>query len=164
MKAKILIPFLSLLLASLIGCQKEPSIIEDQELTLRGTVPFKGDYTTHPEVVSFINGVLTLSIPAEGKATHLGKSEWYADSWVNTNQYPFLQTGAMTFTAANGDQLFGTFSGDGFPGENGLVDFEGDYVITGGTGRFQGNTGSGTYYGSATGNLGELHFEGVLNK
>lgn len=48
----------------------------------------------------------------------------------------------MTFTAANGSQLFGHFTGI-FNPEVGVGC--GDYVITSGNGRFTGATGEGDY-------------------
>jgi hypothetical protein len=75
-----------------------------------------------------------------GTATHLGKF---------TVQYDIVQdlqtqigSGTVIFTAANGHQLFtdntGTVTPTGNPNEN-RVDMT--YVITGGTGRFEGASG-----------------------
>lgn len=157
----------------LFSCQKEDNApfankagAEVSNAAIAGrspAVPFRATYETYPQVVGFNAGVLTLAIPGVGQGTHLGKSTWYADSWVDTNVFPFQQTGDMTFTTANGAHLYGTFSGIGIPGEGGSVSFEGSYVITHGDGRFEGATGSGAYSGSAVGELGNLEFEGVLN-
>lgn len=157
----------TLLLLGLSSCQKdsaEPTETSNTGVTERApSTPFKASYKTNPQVVGVANGILTLAITGEGKATHLGKSTWYADSWVDTNQFPFLQTGDMEFTAANGDQLFGTFSGTAIPDASGKVNFEGTYEITGGSGRFEGATGSGNYSGWALGDVGQLEFDGTLN-
>ncbi|MCO6486946.1 MAG: hypothetical protein J5I98_00945 [Phaeodactylibacter sp.] len=177
MKKLTLLFALSLLLFS---CQKEdidPAVncagdkTNSAAVTGRSpAVPFKATYETYPQVVGFNAGVITLSIPATGKGAHLGKSSWYADSWVDTNQFPFQQTGNMTFTAADGSRLYGTFSGIGIPGAGGSVSFEGSYTITHGDGRFAGATGSGTYSGWAeleglapgTVGVGQVAFVGVL--
>lgn len=94
MKNNLLFLAITLLLFGFSACQKDstdPTQTSGTGATGRAAVtPFKGSYTTHPEVVSVENGILTLSIPGEGKATHLGKSTWYADSWVDTNQFPFV--------------------------------------------------------------------------
>jgi hypothetical protein len=68
----------------------------------------------------------------------------------------------MTFTAANGDKLFGTYVGWG----TGIPDpkFWGTFEISGGTGRFEGVTGSGAYWGEVTGETGMLYFDGTLTK
>ena len=165
--------FLFALSLLLFSCQKEdigPAFNRAGEETANAavsgrspSVPFKAAYETYPQVVGVNAGVITLSIPAVGKGTHLGKSNWYADSWVDTNQFPFLQTGNMTFTAANGAHLYGNFSGTAIPGAGGSISFEGSYTITHGDGRFAGATGSGAYSGSAVGELGNLEFNGVLN-
>jgi hypothetical protein len=135
------------------------------EIAPQATVPFKAIFTTYPETVSFNpkTGILVLSIPADGNGTHLGKSEWYADSiaYLYSSTYP-TQTGEMYFTAANGDQLFGYFEGTGVPNDIGGFDYWGDYWITEGSGRFSGATGSGIYFGGAGGGSGMLTFEGTL--
>lgn len=130
------------------------------------TVPFKVDCVTYPEVVGggLGLGYFVLEIPADCIGTHLGNSDWYADSFVDisTPPPPFPQTGEMVFTAANGAQLVGTFSGLAAPNNIGGFDYWGTYQITGGTGRFSGASGSGTYYGGADGETGVLTFEGTL--
>ena len=127
-------------------------------------VPFKAHYQTYPEPVgSPTNGILTLAIPGEGQATHLGRSTWYADMQVDLSQVPNVQTGTMVFTAANGDQLFGTFAGNSTP-PTGPVEFWGDFEITEGTGRFEGVTCTGTYSGTAESAEGMLYFDGKLTK
>jgi hypothetical protein len=127
-------------------------------------VPFKARYVTHPEQVGFEDGVLLIEIPAEGLGTHLGLSTWFATMWVDTNFYPFTQ-GAddMVFTAANGDQLFGSYAGYALPTATG-VKFWGTFQISGGTGRFEGTTGAGTYEGICGDTEGILYFDGMLNK
>ncbi len=127
------------------------------------TVPFKVDCVTYPVVVPG-DGYLEVEIPSDCQGTHLGKSEWYADSVVDVSSPPppFPQTGTMFFTAANGDKLIGTFAGEGVPNELGGFDYWGEYLITEGTGRFSGATGSGTYDGGADGEVGTAAFEGTL--
>ena len=126
-------------------------------------VPFKAWYETHPVTVGAPDGIVKMKIPSEGRGTHLGNSTWYADSWVDMNSYPWVQTGVMMFTAANGDQLLGGFAGSAIPTASG-VEFWGDYWIAGGTGRFEGVTGSGTYQGAVDGEVGMLYFDGTLLK
>jgi hypothetical protein len=51
--------------------------------------------------------------------------------------------GHAIFVAANGDRLFSTGSGQATPtGEPGELSIAGTDIITGGTGRFEGATGS----------------------
>jgi hypothetical protein len=140
------------------------------------TVQFNATYTTQPEIVAFTAPMLTLSIPGSGKANQLGNSSMHSNSWVNTGVLPFAQSGDMTFTAANGSTLFGTYSGTAVPtidaeGHH-LADFAGSFAIMGGTGHLEGFRGSGTYAGRAeladlnvgTIGAGEIVFTGRLNK
>ena len=127
-------------------------------------VPFKARYVTHPEQVGYEDGVLLLEIPAEGLGTHLGLSTWFATMWVNTKVWPWTQ-GAddMSFTAANGDQLFGSYAGSALPTATG-VKFWGTFQISGGPGHFEGTTGAGTYEGTCGDTEGILYFDGTLTK
>lgn len=126
-------------------------------------VPFKATYQTFPDVVGGGFDYIVLEIPAVGIGTHLGKSEWYAESKVSFTTFPWTQTAKeMVFTAANGDRLIGHFAGEAVPNEFGGADYWGEYWITEGTGRFSGTTGSGTYNGGAGEDTGTLTFEGTL--
>jgi hypothetical protein len=130
------------------------------------TVPFKAFYLVHPTVVGVDQyGCRLQQFPGEGEATHLGESLFYADAKSCPNG---VQTGVGTWTAANGDQLFGGLEGIGYMI---MIDgvltavFEGTYYMDGGTGRFEGYTGSGDYWGTAIPLVsGELYFEGTLTK
>lgn len=131
-------------------------------------VPFKATYMMHPKPVGEINSCIIQELPGEGNATHLGLSTFYSDAIACTDT--LTQAGDMLFTAANGDQLFGGFAGSiAFSPDFLSVDFWGYYWITGGTGRFEGVTGGGTYWGTAKlglvgGDEGILYLDGVLNK
>lgn len=166
--------FLALLASLFSACVKEdidqPSVLNQEALDRGPTVPFKADFVVYPMDVA-PPPILMLEIPGEGNATHMGKTTMISNSTVFfTTPPPFAQTGDMLLTAADGATLTGAFEGFSSPDPNnpqGFV-FSGDYTITGGTGRLEGYTGSGTYYGSAvTGipaGLGELHFDGTLIK
>jgi hypothetical protein len=80
-----------------------------------------------------------------GTVTHLGLST------LHTRHVPNLETGALdqgTFriVAANGDEIRGTYEGQGAydPERADLVHGTAAFVISGGTGRFEGATGSFT--------------------
>jgi hypothetical protein len=93
--------------------------------------------------------IARITVIGEGQATPLGKA-----TTATTNQLVNLNTGeataTYTFAAANGDTIvleekfLSTFDAT-----SGRVTFDGTYVVTGGTGRFTGATGSGTLSGSA---------------
>lgn len=100
---------------------------------------------------------LTITISAGGHATHLGHYSSTASGVITfTSPTTALFDGGGTFTAANGDQVYFTYTGNFFPGPvpGGL----GNYEITGGTGRFAGATGSGIFNSEG----GSTTFEGDI--
>jgi hypothetical protein len=106
-------------------------------------VPFKGSYTLSsvliqppPNLVQRISGT--------GIASHLGNSTFEAISNVTVTQPPFMVNGTRTITAANGDQLFTTFTGTSTPVVNGMNGADLQETVTGGTGRFANASGSFT--------------------
>lgn len=139
-----------------VSCQKEDiSSAEDRQNALavsanrlkeskmsEAGVPFKASYTTivvpvqpPPNLVQHVSGT--------GIASHLGKSTFNAISNVTVSPTPpFTVTGTRTITAANGDQIFTTFSGTSTPIVNGLNGADLQETITGGTGRFANASGS----------------------
>jgi hypothetical protein len=100
-------------------------------------VPFKAKFVTLDEGPADFTHE---RISGTGEGTHIGKSTFVA--FVYFVNFP-LTTGTQTFTAANGDQIFSTFSGfipD--PDANGTLLITNNNIITGGTGRFAGATGN----------------------
>jgi hypothetical protein len=97
---------------------------------------------------------------------HLGRTTLTAtEAGTATPSGPTL-TGTAVFTAANGDQLFTTFSGTAtFPGPNGIVTASGTDTVTGGTGRFVGASGSLTRTATLSVFVlsGQYEFEGTLS-
>ena len=55
-----------------------------------------------------------------------------------------MATGTFLFTAANGDTVFGTLSGQSTLTAPGVITIVENMIITGGTGRFADSTGSFT--------------------
>jgi hypothetical protein len=107
------------------------------------SVPFRGQYTQEGRARFEPPDTLVITADLTGTATHLGqftaKSEGRGDG--NTG------TGTITFSAANGDQLFCETVGL----ENEFIPPNVSKVvmtisIVGGTGRFSGATGSFTLY------------------
>jgi hypothetical protein len=80
-----------------------------------------------------------------GEATHLGRFTWASVEFVDFSGFPpqVAVQGTFTMTAANGDQLYGTYSTIGIPDEAGDLVIHGSYQFAGGTGRFAAATGSG---------------------
>jgi hypothetical protein len=128
-------------------------------------VPFRASYHGGCQELDFDQetGIITYQVWGEGQATHLGMSDWSGVTHFNVYQDPPLPywSDNITFTAANGDKLLGTMEGGiTFP------TVEGTFEITGGTGRFAGVTGSGTFWGwsDGTGSNDDIYYEGTLTK
>ena len=80
-----------------------------------------------------------------GTATHLGQFEVVVSVVVDFGSLPVTGAGTATFVAANGDMLFADVTGYSEPVEPGVtVLIIESGVITGGTGRFAGASGSYT--------------------
>jgi hypothetical protein len=105
-------------------------------------VPFKGQSSGIVTTVGFDPelGVISTHAEGQGEATHLGRFTVTGDVAV----YVFTPTGVAignwTYVTANGDKLFAHMIGSG--GVDPLHGM-GTFTILGGTGRFQG--ASGTY-------------------
>jgi hypothetical protein len=110
------------------------------------TLPFKGSYSTSSEILQPAPFLKT-RITGTGNSTHLGNGTFVAISTVNfTTQPPFPLGGTATFTGANGDEFYTTFTGTASPTWTGYLDIINVHTITGGTGRFQNATGGFTGY------------------
>ena len=108
----------------------------ESPLPFRGTIVGSAD-----NVQTFEFPFLFASSIVTGNATHLGR---FTSSWeVQVNVITSASTGTVVFTAANGDTLFTTFEGQGYPtGTPDVILILEVHTITGGTGRFAGATGS----------------------
>ena len=102
-------------------------------------IPFKGKLEGSVTVTPLQPPTANVQIEATGNATHLGRFSLVVPHEVNFATR--TGTGTYTFTAANGDQLFASFTGQAltFPPMVSVVE---NATITGGTGRFAGATGS----------------------
>ena len=127
------------------------------------TVPFRVALQTFPVETGFdpVTGILSWDIPGEDRATHLGRSTFESVSYVYLySPYPYRQVSDAALIAANGDRLNLAFEGTVVPGA-----FEGEWWIDeNGTGRFDGVTGSGVYWGGFDGEEWHLYMEGTLTK
>ena len=102
-------------------------------------VPFQGRAEGAATSVSPDPAGVVLTVLTEGNATSLGR--FSRDETVLFNPLTGSLTGVIVFTAANGDQLFGTVEG-GFVSPTTAT---GTYLFTGGTGRFVNATGSADF-------------------
>jgi hypothetical protein len=103
-------------------------------------VPFNGELdgvVTHTAVDPQTDYVV---VDATGTATQLGRFGVVAPHYVNTTTR--TASGAYEFTAANGDKVYASFTGQATPTATpGVISIVETATITGGTGRFEGATG-----------------------
>src|SRR5437867_844372 len=118
-----------------------PAMAEDH-------VPFKGVEMGAASFGSFDFPSLTITSTGEGEATHLG--HYTVTGSIMINVLSGAVTGTFTLTAANGDMLFLTTSGEAPPPSEHPVTVD-NVTITGGTGRFEGATGSWVQVGHSGG-------------
>ena len=109
-----------------------PAMAKDQ-------VPFKGVEVGTLSFVSFDYPFITVLCTAEGDATYLG--HYTVTGTLLVSVLSPTATGTFTMTAANGDKLFSTMTGYAIqpPSLKETVD---THTVTGGTGIFEGATGS----------------------
>ena len=159
---------LSVITASflLLSCQKEATQKETEsnqiapaaKMNMAQDRPFKGSFTTTSEILQPAP-VLRTRITGTGNVSQLGKSSFVALSTLDfTTQPPFTLSGTATFTAANGDEVYTSFTGTSTPAGEGMLHVSMIHTITGGTGRFQNATGS--FVGNTTAFPG--HSEGYI--
>jgi hypothetical protein len=107
-------------------------------------VPFKATDSGSATVVAIVGPVIETSDTATGEGTQLGRYRMVAGEHVNLVSGA-ITDGFFTITAANGDTLTGTYSGQALPG---LTGYDVSGPITGGTGRFANATGSIRFLGT----------------
>ena len=113
-------------------------------LTLTGAIPIGDD--------------LQLSATATGVATHLGL--FTRTETVLVNPFGVFLNGTITFTAANGDELYADVAG-GFTAAD-LSTAAGSYTFTGGTGRFENASGTADFAAVATETGYDITFDGEI--
>ena len=129
------------------------------DMTARASqnLPFRlGDEGT----ITF-TGPSTAATAGTGNATHLGQitsdgSLTIVGEASCGNEVGFAVEMQDTFTAANGDRLMTLITMQLCPIAPGIYHGVGTYVVTGGTGRFAGATGSGVFDGTGNFNTGTI--------
>jgi hypothetical protein len=111
-------------------------------------VPFKGRLEGVVVITPVPGGppaLVDVLVTATGNATHLGKFELTVPHRVDRSTTPPSAAGFYYFTAANGDTVSASFTGQATPTATpGVLAIVETATITGGTGRFAGATGSFT--------------------
>ena len=117
-------------------------------------VPWKESYTASGTITPGARcptPQLLVSLVGGGTATHVGKYTIVNSHCVDPISGA-LSDGEFVKTAANGDQIFGTYTGGSTviqpPAPIAIFSITGTINFTGGTGRFTGATGTATMSGS----------------
>lgn len=103
-------------------------------------VPFQGSLEGDVTITPLDAPFVWVDIDAAGEATQLGKLTLSIPHLVN--RATRTAVGTYKFTAANGDTLVAEFTGASTPIAPGVLYIVESATITGGTGRFDGATGS----------------------
>lgn len=115
--------------------------------------PFKATLTTQETLgydgVACPGTIVLGTTTGQGNASHLGKVSLLATDCpvFPPGGLPFA-SGVLVLTAANGDKLKANYTVQLSPTSATSFSLDGNYAINGGTGRFQGATGTGSLRGS----------------
>jgi hypothetical protein len=147
---------LTVALYLVIGCTHDAPTTNTEGTSISSVakrpVPFRGTVRgggPPPAPSAACGGLLLTELTGEGVATHLGRFTVVQSHCLNPATFTFTG-GVITWTAANGDELHGTYSGSLAPTPDPIIlQITGAFEFSGGTGRLANATGSG----SATGPL-----------
>lgn len=129
-------------------------------------VPFTAHFETASTPLAF-PPILRLETTGTGIGSHIGKATLLAYPTIRfTTPPPFAVSGTLVITAANGDEIFASFTGTrSVPDAAGSFTINATYTITGGSGRFQDATGSfvGISMGKVGIHTGTASYEGYIS-
>jgi hypothetical protein len=113
-------------------------------------------------------GIFDISATGIGSLTNVGNLSFQLQKTLDTTGKVPTFSGTFTITAENGDTLTGTYAGvTAGPDAAGFGTFSGQITVTGGTGRFQGASGSIPFgaMGYSNSGIGQAaySFKGVLH-
>jgi hypothetical protein len=127
-------------------------------------VPFRGEMSGTATITPIAPPIVAVLLETRGHANQLGSFTLVAPHTVN--QATLTATGSYTFTAADGSTLTATLAGTATLVAPGQLAIAEEGVITGGTGRFAGATGSFSTQRTFFPGTGETHgtFEGWISR
>jgi len=132
--------------AGLVGLVLALTSLAPSAVQAESAVPFRANWESQITIAPLAPPLFAVSGLGAGKALHLG-----AMTAQSITEVVNLATGegaaSYRFTAANGDDVFITFVFLGIPTSPTAFSIAGVWQVTGGTGRFEGASGSGTYTG-----------------
>jgi hypothetical protein len=106
-------------------------------------VPFRGQFDGKVTATPVNPPIFAILVEGAGHASQLGRFTVSVPHLVDRSTR--LASGTYEFTAANGDRLTAEFTGQSFPTDTpGVLYIVEHATITGGTGRFDGATGTFT--------------------
>jgi hypothetical protein len=119
--------------------------LADEGMPIQGAFSATASATHNTGGVAYCGGTpLALAVEAQGNGfTSLGALSF---SLLKTINVPGAMHGCLTLTTANGDTLNATYDGtEGVTDASGFRPASGTLIFTGGTGRFQGASGSAKF-------------------
>lgn len=135
---------------TLLGLLVLPALALPMQAAAKDRLPLRGSESgTFQLLGPCETGGMILEVTGTGHTTQLGN---YSGSYRECLDPATgaVTAGTFTLTAANGDKVFGTFSGRALPTDNpNVVAYQDPGVITGGTGRFAAASGILTTSGLA---------------
>ena len=146
---------------TLIGLLVLPALALPMQATAKDRLHLKGSETGTFRLLGPCEGGMTLEVTGTGHSTKLGRySGRYRECFDPATGA--VTDGTFTLTAANGDKVVGTFSGQARPTDDpAVVAYHDPGVITGGTGRFADAAGTMTTSGLA--NLATGEYSGTIS-
>jgi hypothetical protein len=109
-------------------------------------LPFHANFVT--QVRSFVEyPFLHVKVSGHGKATYMGTTTAFTDDQL-VSLIDGSATATYTLTGINGDTLILTMAFQSTEVDGGVT-FAGNYTVSGGSGQFEGATGSGLLAGGA---------------
>lgn len=118
---------------ALVLCLAGPVSAGDQ-------VPFRGSMSGTASITPISPPIVSVLLETSGSASQLGRFTLEAPHIVN--QATLTAEGTYVFTAADGSTLTATLAGSAELVAPGVLSISEEATITGGTGRFEGATGS----------------------
>jgi hypothetical protein len=146
---------------TLIGLLVLPALALPMQAAANDRLPLKGsELGTFRLLGPCETGGMVLEVTGTGHTSQLGHYSGRYRECLDPATGA-VTAGAFTLTAANGDDVFGTYSGQAVPTDDpDVVAYKDPGVITGGTGRFAGAGGVVTTSGLA--NLATGRYSGTI--
>ena len=148
-------------LKALVALLVLPALALPMQAAAKDRLPIKGSESGKFQLLGPCEaGGMTLEVNGTGHASGIGDySGHYRECFDPATGA--VTAGTFTLTAANGDEIFGTFGGQARPTDDPtVVAYDDPGVITGGTGRFAHAGGSLTTSGLA--NLATGEYTGTI--